>query len=234
MINGVQREKAQAKILEQEGVDPARHRAMLNHIKAVYYCHLFKLPYRVCLDYIKRPRKQGEVELNDCYPLPGYPKDKVLSVHYPSDFIKAEDNIYSVNGIYNLDNLTDKAREQIEKHNEQFRTGCIFFDTERADFARLLEGYDLKTFSVFDWFGSRAEELSTPDDKMDKDSLGCMANVYKVLLDSYLEDKAEHPSKYRRHKYTDNELDRYQAEPFNIIWDTEREENEQYEYSNNN
>ena len=56
MINGVQREKAQAKILEQEGVDPARHRAMLNHIKAVYYCHLFKLPYRVCLDYIKRPR----------------------------------------------------------------------------------------------------------------------------------------------------------------------------------
>lgn len=232
MLNGKQREKAHEKILEQEGVDPVKHRAMLNHIKARYYSKRLLLPYRVCLDYIKRPKAPGEVELNDCYPLPGYPKDKVIAVHYPRDFEKQEDYIYSVNGIYNLDNLTESAKEIVEKNNKPYKgtglIGDILLDTEGA-YIKLLEGYNLDTFSVFDWFGcgEGADELKGTDGQVITGiECGIFANVLNYELEQYQRNKAEHPEQYKKHKYTTKQLERYQEQPFNIIWDTELISNE--------
>lgn len=219
MLTEEQRKKAQTKILEQEGIDISKHTAMVNHIKALHYFNRFKIPYRVCLDYIKRPKQAGEIELNDCYPLPGYPKDKLISVHYPQDFDKQEDNIYSLYGIYELDNLKADIKEQIAEHNKQFYNGNIFFDTEQADFVRLLEGYDLYSFNVFDWFGTR--RAGTEDEDITDQDCKVIASVYALLVDGYKRDKAEHPQRYRKHKYTDKQLDNYQEQPFNIIWDTE-------------
>jgi len=210
MLTDTQRHKAQMKILEQELIDIKKHNAMLNHIKARHFWERFKLPYRVCLDYLKRPKEPGEVELNDCYPFPGYPKDKLISVHFPSDFAKQEDNLYSLNGIYELDNLNDNIREQIKEYNKQFYPGCVLSDND-YEYIRLMVGYDLTKFSEFDWFGKKGVVNHIAD-------IGCMVQVYTKMVEDYEKEVADNPNKYPRHIYTPKELEQYTTHPFNVIW----------------
>ena len=80
MLSKEQEEKAMHVLTQKTMLDNfEKEIAFRNFYKALFAVNVYNLPYRIILDYLKNYDKQrGKVELNPCYPAPGYLKEKLF------------------------------------------------------------------------------------------------------------------------------------------------------------
>lgn len=161
MLTEEQLLKAKIALARKNNEDPEKVIALECHKKAKTGFSEYGLPYRVYFDYLSERyhKDKNTVPINPCYPLPGYPIDKVIRVR------KEDFNTSDQGNVYTCDNLKDEKRLAVYMLIEQLRNWERFdYDGDWAHlFAMFLEGYDFTQFTEFDFIGEvgllRPEEL---------------------------------------------------------------------------
>lgn len=134
-----------------------------NHCTAAEWVTLYRLPYRVSLDYLKHPEAYtGKCRINPCYPLAGFPREELLTIS-ANDLDDIRCSYEKQDGTRVLtcewfDTPRPEVQERIKEYNKRFAPAWNF-DTaaglqewERV-FACYLIPYNFDTFTVFDMYG---------------------------------------------------------------------------------
>lgn len=197
MLTEKQKEQGERAVLGLMHEDFAKHIALKRHKRAVDIWKRYAIPYRCAYDYLKKDLK-GVVPLNDCYPLPGYPKDvKKIIVHAPQDTLPNE--------------LTPNKEKQaeIEELAQRYREYDTFTDEWNYRFLHFLQGYDFKAFKPFDFTGVN-ENMSYAD-------LSLLQKVYKRLQAEY----ESNPTAYINTEpvYLDEYKEQYTSTLYELVMD---------------
>lgn len=193
-MNQEQRTKAKMALLSKHLGTFEQRIAISNHYQAIRWIYRYNLPYRISLDYIKAwDRRKGFVMINDNYPLPGYAKDKLMVLNqnqitfkelHPKeedlDFDYKTPLVYPISEA--LEKQIDEICDKLRPWNFETAAGRKVWERE---FAHFLSGYQLNTFTLFDWFGTTDNE--TTEEKQKKIS-------YWIDLQK---DYLRNPSNYR-------------------------------------
>lgn len=208
MLSKEQEEKAMHVLTQKTMLDNfEKEIAFRNFYKALFAVNVYNLPYRIILDYLKNYDKQrGKVELNPCYPAPGYLKEKLLVL--PLEDVSIE-NSPTTNDL-NITVISSAKRQQIDKHNRSLRDWNL--DTKNGIkqweyyFAHFLKDADLNQYSTFDYFG-RNESKQADQEKI---------NQWKILQKHFRET----PTNYmiEEPNCSDYDLSKYTLQEFIIAW----------------
>lgn len=231
MLTKEQERKARLALLPTyEDLEKAQ--AYANHNIAKGWFDEYGLPYRVALDFLKGYRyDSGHPYINPCYPLPGYPKDKLLLFIFPFDFdtephpedidYTDEDGIKHIKSLDMFNRLKPEQDKQARAQAEQFRK---WHDTHTPEweyyFFHFFANYDFDKFTEFDFIGTNGE--------MNNADLSLLQKVYSRYRDEYLEN----PDKYFNDEptYTDEELKQYTECYFDKVFEeTAYKENKEIE-----
>lgn len=156
--------------LERKAEELDKSWALQCHRTALEWVKRYNLPYKICKQYIGHPENHaGVVQINPCYPMPGYPVKDLLTFSLedldsenPEYYTTEEEGKHAGERIYNwryFDEmpLPRALADRVEEHNRQFMTWDLQTDAGRKEwerqFAHFLEGYDIDSFSAWDMFG---------------------------------------------------------------------------------
>lgn len=188
--------------------DLEKHRALERHNKACTGMQLYGLPYRVYLDYLKwfdtltKTEKENVVMINPMYPRNGYPKERLL-------MITDEDIDFRDMDILNVtyENLKPETQSKVAKCIKDLREWELNSDTWRYNFLHFLSGYDFRTFTEFDFFGTQNEWNDETD-----------ISLLRKAYTGYKEDFESNPDNYLVNEPTTNKAEKgkYTDKPF--IW----------------
>ena len=159
---------------------------------------IYKLPYRVYYDYLRKRAfaPTNRLMLNPCYPEPGYPIDGIIQVlendfEIPQELLNgSRDNLY----VYQY--LKPEIKTQVDAIKRRFcswDSPDVFNEKWKSIFLKYLNGYDIESFSCFDFFGATLNELDDPElGLIDESQIEMIRAVYLRLQGEYMEN----PSKY--------------------------------------
>lgn len=192
MLTPEQKEKAQMALIDKVTDDLYKSLALRNHNAAVEWVEIYNLPYRVSLDYLKSYSVSSDiVKINRCYPLAGYPVDKILTIGFDDldldnpDLYKLDDKGMRVYSMELFHTPKPDVMEVIEKHNRQFHTWEVGDAVWEYEFIHFLDGYHIDEFSSFDMFGRKG---------VDEDRLNERKRYFVELQDKYMHDKSRYRS----------------------------------------
>jgi len=187
--------------------------AFNNHKTAIEWIDKYNLPYRVSLNHLK-DMNPDYVSINPCYPFPGYNMADLIHLT-PDDIAVLEDlTIIPTSPI---------IKQQIEEHNKKLipwdLSTAAGLDKWKYYFAHFINGAQLNSFNMFDWFGVK---IGAPNEEQQKmiDFWLCLQADYHMHPDKYMQ---EEPLK------ANYNLDEYTHLGFVIDWDNK---NESTQYSN--
>jgi hypothetical protein len=131
-----------------------------NHLKAVSWVEKYNLPYRLSLNYLKAyDRQYGVVAINPCYPMPGYPKAKLIHLKPDEILLYNPEDKPTPDGKYYL-NLTpadESTRQRIAENNKTFAPWDLSTAAGRKQweyyFAHFFYHVDFPKYRTFDYFG---------------------------------------------------------------------------------
>jgi len=197
MLTEKQKEQGERAVLGLLHEDFVKHRALKRHKRALEVWKMYGIPYKCTLDYLKKDL-QDVVLLNDCYPLPGYPKDvKKIIVHVPQDTLPNE--------------LTPNEEKQAEinEYARQFIKYQRFDEEWKYRFLHFLDNYDFSLFTAFDFTGMN-EDISLSD-------LNLLRNVYTRLQAEY----KSNPTDYINTEpvYLDEYKEQYTSTLYELVMD---------------
>lgn len=187
MLTEKQIEQAERMIMGLSNDDVNKYRALKRHKNALEMWSRYLIPYRIAIDYLKRDLS-GVVRINPCYPLPGYPKDKIkpILVHVPKDTMPDEltPNIEKQNEINEYERTLWEYRRILKNECNNDDIGKPDLNEWCYKYGHLLEGYNIKSFSPFDFHGG--------SDKWYEGDIELMHKVFERLQKQYQSE----PSKY--------------------------------------
>lgn len=192
--------------------DQDKYLAYIQHKEACKAMSRYHIPYRVYLDYLKRPDKilkdnKCYIKINPLYPKPGYKSDEIKAVCADCDFKPQEEQEESTavdEGRYSLDNLKPEVQREVLRIIEPMKMWGFMDDKWKYYFLHFLKGYDFNTFTEFDFSGTNGE-MTAPD-------LGLLKNIYERLSWEYNQS----PDDYMNDEPTISisEYGMYRNEPF--------------------
>lgn len=208
MLTEEQKQKAEEALLLQLPMfqDFEKEIAFRNHQEAIEWIDKYNLPYRIALNYIKGyDNTKGYVQINACYPAPGYCKDDLI--HLSPDDINID---------YQL-NITPKdeaTRQQIKECCDRLRpwnlSTAAGLEQWKRYFAHFLNAADIDSYNSFDWFGVKVAAYSQEQNNK--------INFWKCLhADYYLRQgdfMQEEPLQ------ADYDLDQYTTLEFVVDWNS--------------
>lgn len=162
--------------------------------------HVYKLPYRVYYDYLRKRANEpsDKLMLNPCYPDPGYPIEGILKVS-KDDFIISKEDMATKKGadLYCYENLNPECQEIVNRIKKRWspweRLEALFSAEWEQTFLHLLNGYDFNSFSCFDFFGGSLTEANDQYDCVTTAEIEIMRHIYTRHKEKYLEN----PEKYK-------------------------------------
>ena len=180
--------------------------AFSNHLKAVEWVEKYNLPYRVALNYLKDfDRFNGFVHINPCYPMPGYPKDKLIHLKPDEVLLYDPEESPTPDGYYHL-NITpieEETRQRIAENNRTFAPWDLTTAAGRKQweyyFAHFLYCEDFSKYKTFDYFGR------TQRGKGDNDRILYWKNLQAsihITPDKFMENEPL-LSDYNKEEYSD-------------------------------
>lgn len=156
MLTEEQLLKAKIALAKKNNEDTDKILALEWHKKSKQAFTEYGLPYRVYFDYLKNRYKHPRetVPINPCYPLPGFPIDKVIRVT-PKDFRTPKELPAgsSQDDIYTYENLNEEKKFAVYMLIKQSRPWEFLNDKWKNAFSMFLVGYDFMKFSEFDFMG---------------------------------------------------------------------------------
>ena len=208
MLTEEQKKKAEEALLLQSPIfqDFEKQIAFANHQEAIKWIDLYNLPYRIALNYIKSyDNSKDYVQLNACYPAPGYLKD---------DLIHLKPEEVNIDYELNMEPKEEATRQKIKECCDKLRpwnlSTAAGLEQWKKYFAHFINAAAFDKFNSFDWFGVKVATYS--QEQSDK------INFWKCLhADYYLHQGdfiKEEPLK------ADYDLDRYTTKEFVIDWNT--------------
>lgn len=229
MLTSEQIIKARQALARQQGGDEMKYLAIEWHKKALYALKNYGLPYKVYYDYLKsryeHPRET--VEINPCYPMPGYPVDKTVQVKHDDfnlEYLKEKDakQPASLEQVYIYENLYEDKKVLVDIVKHDLKQWEVYDNTWKEYFLMYLVGYDFGTFTEFDFIGKSGE--------LGAGEVSLLRHIYKRLQREYEQKKDS--LVLQEPKYEEQFSFLYQDKPFTIIWDLktakERAELEKY------
>lgn len=149
-----------------------KEHAAKNHCTAAEWVTLYRLPYRVALDYLKHPEAyKGKCRINPCYPLAGFPREEVLTIS-ANDLDDIRCSYEKQDGTRVLtsewfDTPRPEVQERLNEYNKRFTPAWVddLNEWERL-FACYLIPYDFDTFTLFDMYGRTDGTQAELDDSI--------------------------------------------------------------------
>lgn len=186
MLTEKQTEQAEKVILGLSREDTLKFRALKRHKNAIEMWQEYTIPYKVASDYLKQDLS-SVVRINPCYPMPGYPKSEItpIKVSVPRDTIPNEliPNEEKQAEIAEYEKTLSRYRTPYESETDSI--GTWYLETWCYKYGHLLTGYDILTFTAFDFHGGSDKTWCEGD-------LGLMQNMFKNIQEMYEKE----PTKY--------------------------------------
>lgn len=152
---------------------------------------IYKLPYRVYYDYLRKRAHEpsGTVMLNPCYPDPGYPIEGILKVS-KDDFIINKETMKPGAEPYCYENLKPEYQDVVDRISTRWSpwlklNSCFDKEWEKY-FLKLLNGYDFESFSCFDFFGGALAEADEQYGCVTAAEVEILKNIYTRMKEQYL------------------------------------------------
>lgn len=193
--------------------------AFSNHLEAIEWIDTYNLPYRISFDYLKAwDRSKGYVEINPCYPMPGYRVDDLIHLK-PNEFTPHDPSKPpNKDGSYSLclTPINPEVRQQVKEVCYKLRPWNLETAAGRKkweyEFAHFLGLAQLNAFNYFDWFGIK----EAPDE--------VTANKNQQKIDYWLNLQADYLNNKGNYRQEEPPyLPSYEAEytllQFVPIWD---------------
>ena len=214
MLTSEQMIQAKKALAAKRGEDISKRIALENHKKAKNGMDLYGIPYRVYFNYLQdrynNPR--NTVEINPCYPLPGYPVERCLEIGL-SDFDLTGVEIPKgapIDEYLTIDRLRPEVREAVDSIKTHFATWHAFDPIWENYFSYLFTGYDFKRFTEFDFFGTTGN--------CEDCDLDLIRAVYHRLQEKF----EQSPTDYKTETDINNmSMEQYSITPYIIVWDLE-------------
>jgi len=197
--------------------DLEKYHAYIQYKQACKGMVRYGLPFRVYLDYLKRPHKQLDditryIEINPLYPQAGFKIDEVKTVCF-EDFTEPH---YTASGAlsfdesqYTYEDLSPELQKEIQNDIDPVLIWKLYDKSWEYYFAHFLKGYDFKAFTEFDFYGLQGQQSQS--------DIQLLQNIYRRLQQDY----DRNPNNYMNEEPTisASEYIQYQAEPFYICID---------------
>ncbi len=175
--------------------DLEKYNAFRQYKQACKGMDRYGLPFRVYLDYLKRPNtkipgNQCHVKINPLYPNAGYRTDEVLSV-CPDDFIPRDTETDSASwdeSNYTFEDLKPEMQKEITKRIDPVRVWKQYDKNWEYYFLHFLKGYDIQTFTEFDFYGVHGEHTHE-DIQLLKSVYERLQRVYERSPHDYMNDE---------------------------------------------
>lgn len=189
--------------------DLEKYKAFRQYKQACKGMEKYGLPFRVYLDYLKRPYtelagNQRYIKINPLYPKAGYKTDELLSV-CPDDFIPRDaENITLDENAYPFENLKPEIQKEIAKRIDPVRVWKQYDKKWERYFLHFLKGYDFRNFTEFDFYGVNGEHTD--------EDIQLLKGVYSRLQHEY----ERNPNEYMNDEpvISASEYELYHDEPF--------------------
>ncbi len=215
MLTDEQLLKAKRALALRKNEDVEKALAFEWHKRAKKALHEYGIPYRVYFDYLKDRyyNPKDTIAINPCYPLPGYPADKLVRVSH-DDFIIPEQipEGMTLEDIYVYDNLGEAKKLEVDKLCYDVKPWKVFDENWKQYFTMYFVGYDFRSFGEFEFIG----ETGT----LERGDLGLLRNYFEyAIMGEYQKHKDDYM--LSTPKYEPEYRFLYSDKPFEIVWDVD-------------
>lgn len=178
---------------------------------ACFLCEDYGLPYTVIYDYVVRCENEPRLsELNACYPYPGYPKCDRPTYIYPDD---------CTGEVWDM-KLNATRQAELDAQDKKYHLWDLITEDGKERwkyyFTHFLHGYDLDTFTEFDYVGTVGTLTEGEIDRL-RDAYKRLQADYDSSPGKYyteeLRDDMDAYTRYRyRIEYTEDARERFNLE----------------------